>query len=183
MAGIWWLASYPKSGNTWLRVALATLLSGRPADINAMPLVSLIANNRALFDDTLGIESTDLSIEQETDLRPRVYETWAAELARPLYCKAHDAYRMTPAGELLFPTAATLGAVYIVRDPRAVAVSFATHLGEPIDETILPHARSGSGGFARNQAIATAIAAVARPLARTCRIVAGHAVSSASCAL
>lgn len=137
MAGIWWLASYPKSGNTWLRVALATLLSGRPADINAMPLVSLIANNRALFDLALGIESADLSSEQETNLRPRVYEIWAAEAARALYCKAHDAYRRTPAGEPLFPTVATLGAVYIVRDPRAVAVSFANHLGEPIDETIL----------------------------------------------
>ena len=75
MAGIWWLASYPKSGNTWLRVALATLLSGRPADINAMPLVSLVANNRAMFDHALGIESADLTNEQETDLRPRVYES------------------------------------------------------------------------------------------------------------
>jgi aryl sulfotransferase len=137
VAGIWWLASYPKSGNTWLRVALATLLSGRPADINAMPLVSLIANNRALFDRALGIESADLTNEQESNLRPRVYEIWAAEAARPLYCKAHDAYRRTADGEPLFPTAATLGAVYIVRDPRAVAVSFANHLGEPIDETIL----------------------------------------------
>jgi aryl sulfotransferase len=137
VAGIWWLASYPKSGNTWLRVALATLLSGRPADINAMQSVSMIATNRAFFDHALGIESADLTGEQETNLRPRVYEIWAAEASRPLYCKAHDAYRMTPAGEPLFPTAATLGAVYIVRDPRAVAVSFANHLGEPIDETIL----------------------------------------------
>ncbi len=137
MAGIWWLASYPKSGNTWLRVALATLLSGRPADINAMPSVSVTANNRALFDNALGIESGDLTGEQETNLRPRVYEIWAAEAARPLYCKVHDAYRRTAAGEPMFPTAATRGAVYIVRDPRAVAVSFAHHLGEPIDETIL----------------------------------------------
>jgi hypothetical protein len=137
VAGIWWLASYPKAGNTWLRVALATLLSGRPANINAMPLVSTIANNRALFDLALGVESADLTYEQETNLRPRAYEIWAAEAARPLYCKAHDAYRRTPVGEPLFPTAATLGAVYIVRDPRAVAVSFANHLGEPIDETIL----------------------------------------------
>src|ERR1700728_2946842 len=137
MGRIWCLASYPKSGNTWLRAVLASLMSGRPADINAMPLVSLLANNRAVFDNALGIESADLTVEQERNLRPRVYELWAAELQRPLYCKAHDAYQMTPAGEPLFPTAATLGAVYIVRDPRAVAVSFANHLAEPIDESIV----------------------------------------------
>lgn len=151
MAGIWWLASYPKSGNTWLRVALASLLSGRPADINAMPLVSLIATNRAYFDKALGIESADLTIEQETNLRPRAYEIWAADAEQPIYCKAHDAYRMTPAGEPLFPTAATLGAVYIVRDPRAVAVSRTHHTGRTIDETIarlddLPSAPSAATG-------------------------------------
>jgi aryl sulfotransferase len=136
VAGIWWLASYPKSGNTWLRVALATLLSGRPADINTMPFVRVIANNRARFDTALGIESADLTAEQETNLRPRAYELWAADAAQPLYCKTHDTYRRTPAGEPLFPTAATLGAVYVVRDPRAVAVSLANHLAEPIDKAI-----------------------------------------------
>jgi aryl sulfotransferase len=136
MAGIWWLASYPKSGNTWLRVVLASLLSGRPADINAMPQVSVIAINRARFDSALGIESADLTREQETNLRPRAYEVWAAKAAQPLYCKTHDAYRQTPAGEPLFPTAVTLGAVCVVRDPRAVAVSLANHLAEPINKAI-----------------------------------------------
>jgi hypothetical protein len=136
VAGIWWLASYPKSGNTWLRIALASLLSGRPADINAMPYVSVIAVNRAWFDTALGIESADLTLEQETNLRPRAYEIWAADAAQPLYCKTHDAYRMTPAGEPLFPAAVTLGAVCVVRDPRAVAVSLANHVAEPIDKAI-----------------------------------------------
>jgi aryl sulfotransferase len=137
VAGIWWLASYPKSGNTWLRVALASLLSGRPADINAMPYVSVIANSRTNFDKALGIDSADLTVAQETNLRPRAYEIWAADAAQPLYCKTHDAYRRTPAGEPLFPTAATLGAVCVVRDPRAVAVSLANHRATPVDDAIL----------------------------------------------
>jgi aryl sulfotransferase len=136
VAAIWWLASYPKSGNTWLRIALSSLLSGRPADINAMPFVSVIANNRARFDTALGIESADLTIEQETNLRPRAYEIWSADAELPLYCKTHDAYRETPAGEPLFPTAATRGAVCVVRDPRAVAVSLANHLAESNDKAI-----------------------------------------------
>jgi aryl sulfotransferase len=145
VTGIWWLASYPKSGNTWLRVALASLLSGRPADINAMPYVSVIANSRANFDKALGIDSADLTIEQETNLRPRACEIWAMEAAQPLYCKTHDAYRRTPAGEPLFPTAATFGAVCVVRDPRAVAVSLANHLAEPIDKAIARMADAAAG--------------------------------------
>jgi aryl sulfotransferase len=136
MAGIWWLASYPKSGNTWLRAMLATLISRRPVDINAMGFLGPICSNRFLLDDTLGIDSADLSPEQEIDLRPRAYEIWAAEAERPLYCKVHDAYHPTPAGESLFPASATRGAVYVVRDPRAVAVSFAYHMGRPVEAAI-----------------------------------------------
>ena len=136
MAGIWLLASYHKSGNTWLRAFLASLLSGRPVDINAMPAVNFGASDRALFDKALGVASADLTIEQETNLLPRAYEIWAVEARRPLYSKTHDAYRMTPAGEPVFPTNATRGSVYLVRDPRAVAVSFANHRGRDIDDTI-----------------------------------------------
>ena len=135
-AGIWWLASYPKSGNTWLRAVIATLVSGRPANINAMAFLGPTAGGRFPFEDVLGIDSVALSREQEMNLRPRAYDIWAAEAARPLYCKTHDAYQMTPAGEALFPTTATYGAVYIVRDPRAVAVSSVHFMGQPIEETI-----------------------------------------------
>jgi aryl sulfotransferase len=136
MSPIWWLASYPKSGNTWLRIFLASLVSGRAADINALPFIGRMASAHVAFDAALGISSADLSLEQQVNLRPRAYEVWAAEADRPLYCKAHDAYHLTPSGEPLFPAAVTRGAIYVVRDPRAVAVSFASLKVEPIDRAI-----------------------------------------------
>jgi aryl sulfotransferase len=135
-SGIWWLASYPRSGNTWFRIFLGSLVSGSAADINDLPFLGLVACRRRSFDDTLGIAGADLSIEQQANMRPRAYEVWAAEAQRPLYCKAHDAYHRTPAGEPLFPPAATRGAIYLVRDPRAVAVSLAPFTERPIDRVI-----------------------------------------------
>ena len=34
--GLVWLASYPKSGNTWLRAAIHSAVSGDEPDINAL---------------------------------------------------------------------------------------------------------------------------------------------------
>jgi aryl sulfotransferase len=146
-AGVWWLASYPKSGNTWLRALLLTLVSGKPADINRLSSLGGFAGSRSQFDNVLGIDGAVLSPDQEANLRPRVFEFMATGAERALYCKAHDAYHLTPAGEPLFPASATSGAVYVVRDPRAVAVSLAHYAGQPIDEAIAhmdnPEALSG----------------------------------------
>jgi aryl sulfotransferase len=133
---IWWLASYPKSGNTWLRSVLVTLTSKGSLDINDMASLGPMASLRAAFDDTLGVDSADLPYEHQANLRPRVYEIWAAEAERPLYCKVHDACHLTPSGEPLFPPAATRGAIYVARDPRAVAVSYSHHSGRALDATI-----------------------------------------------
>jgi aryl sulfotransferase len=136
MSAIYWLASYPKSGNTWLRIFLASLMSEGAADINAMSFLGRYAAGRLGFDDALGIASADLTLAQQADLRPRAYAIWAADAGRPVFCKTHDACHLTPSGEPLFPAAVTRGAVYVVRDPRAVAVSSARSRAEPIDRAV-----------------------------------------------
>jgi hypothetical protein len=112
------------------------LVTGRAPDINALAFLGGISSDRFGFDDVLGLDSADLSAAQQANLRPRAYECWAAEAERPIYCKAHDACHRTPAGEWLFPPPVTRGAVYVVRDPRAVAVSLAHHAGRTIDDEI-----------------------------------------------
>lgn len=137
MNGYHWLASYPKSGNTWLRLALGSLARGGQApDFAVADRFGPVASDRAAFDLLLDVDSADLTADEAESLRPRLYEFEAGWRAEPQLLKVHDAWTLTPAGEPLFPPAQTLGVVYIVRDPRDVAVSLAHHLDADIDQTI-----------------------------------------------
>ena len=137
MSGYHWLASYPKSGNTWLRLALSSLArGGAPPDFAAEDRFAPIASDRTAFDLLLDVDSADLTDDEAEALRPRFHEIDAGRYAEPQLRKVHDAWTRTPAGEPLFPPALTLGAVYLVRDPRDVAVSLAHHLGIDLDRTI-----------------------------------------------
>ncbi len=129
-----WLASYPKSGNTWLRVFLShlTVKAWDPHDLNSLPITN--SASRGLFDRTAGVEASDLTRAQIDLLRPRVYEQLADDRARFPFLKTHDAWTFNAAGEPLHSTAAT--AVYLVRNPLDVAVSFAHHQGIDVDGVI-----------------------------------------------
>jgi aryl sulfotransferase len=132
-----WLASYPKSGNTWFRAFLANLLFDRetPIDINQL-LFSPIASNRQMFDDTAGISSSDLSYEEIERIRPHVYEELAALADGPIYFKIHDAFTYTTEGIPLISNKVSSKAIYFIRNPLDVAVSFAHHNAASMDKTI-----------------------------------------------
>jgi hypothetical protein len=145
-----WLASYPKSGNTWLRMLIANLAAkdDQPIGINDLAATGNIASARGPFDDLLLIDSGLLTPDEADCLRPRLYE----ELARGAdsnekdpreappavrYIKVHDAYTLTPLGEpLLAGARGAAGAIVIVRDPRDVAPSLASHRNTSIDDAI-----------------------------------------------
>jgi hypothetical protein len=141
-----WLASYPKSGNTWMRTLIANLASSdsKPVDINKLPPVGM-ASERHPFDHTLLIDSGLLTHDEIDRLRPRLYEALMrysveadSETDGPArFVKAHDAYTINSAGEpLLGGAGAAHGAILIVRDPRDVASSLAHHSGKSIDHAI-----------------------------------------------
>lgn len=124
-----WLASYPKSGNTWMRVVLGHLMGRTEANdnINDVLIRDGISSDRDDFDDFVGVYAADLPYDTVETLRPRVYECLSREARDKLFLKAHDAYALTPGGEPLFPIQATYGVVHIVRNPLDVAVSWAHH--------------------------------------------------------
>src|SRR6185369_1295236 len=80
MAEIFWLASYPKSGNTWMRILLNNYRRNapEPADINKLE-GGPIASARVWFDEWVGIEASALDDALIERLRPGVYRCMARE--------------------------------------------------------------------------------------------------------
>jgi hypothetical protein len=132
-----WLASYPKSGNTWFRVFLSNLFndSQEPADINNLHETP-IASARQPFDEVTGLPSSDLTFQEVEQLRPEVYRFQAQELDGIQYRKVHDAYTYLEDGSPLFPIDVSLGAIYFMRNPLDVLISFAHHSAKEPAEMI-----------------------------------------------
>ena len=145
MSGIIWLASYPKSGNTWMRAFLTSFQSdGQPVHINKMG-GGPIASGREVFDEAVGVEASELTQEEIDRYRPEVYKQRAAKSHETLFIKIHDAYTYTSTGQPLVPTEVTLGAIYIMRNPLDVAISLANHSDISINKAI---GRMGDENFA-----------------------------------
>jgi aryl sulfotransferase len=137
MAGIFWLASYPKSGNTWMRIFLTNYLQNgeQPADINHLD-GGPIASARGIFDDLVGVEASDLTLDEQEFLRPRVYTEFARNLETDEFLKVHDAYTLNKETQPLFPPEITRGVIYILRNPLAIAPSLANHINKGLDNAI-----------------------------------------------
>ncbi len=124
-----WLASYPKSGNTWLRIFLANYCSelDEPVNINEV------------YDYGLGFQDTDLRAWKVGDylppknlqpmLRRQALETLCTFWPRDhIFVKTHY-IRAEWAGYPVIPVNLTYGAVYVVRHPDAVAESCSRFFG------------------------------------------------------
>jgi aryl sulfotransferase len=109
---------------------------GGPVEFRSRKVFAPIAASRADLEDVLDAPAGDLTDEEAEALRPRLYEAQARVATAPLFRKVHDTHGHTCAGEPLFPPEVTLGSVYIVRDPRDVAVSLAHHNGTSIDRAV-----------------------------------------------
>lgn len=137
MKNIVWLASYPKSGNTWFRAFLSNLFSQDHQEASINDLGSgPIASSRPLFDEHVGIPSADLNSREEGRLRPLVYQRVSDQAVGPVFMKVHDAYNLNREDQPLFPPAATRGVVYLIRNPFDVAISYAHHNASTVDRAI-----------------------------------------------
>lgn len=133
-----WLASYPKSGNTWVRLIFGRLLGIQEAeDDDGFAATGGITGNRLVFETLTGLDTFELSDGEIDALRPAVYRKMAEQADGIRFIKAHDAFRRLPSGESIFPADCSIGAIYLMRHPFDVVVSYSHHLGnQPFDQTI-----------------------------------------------
>jgi aryl sulfotransferase len=131
------LASYPKSGNTWLRLLLANLLNpgSEPVPINNIDL-GRFGTRRQKFDDYSGWEGSDLSDRELDFFWPDVLIRQAAESPNTLFLKSHTMLYRNPAGEWIYPREIVRAVLHLVRHPFDVAVSFANHCGTSLEEAV-----------------------------------------------
>lgn len=135
--GIFWLASYPKSGNTWFRIVLANVLNPSQKALNINQInITRNASDRELFVEALGFNSYLLSEEELLQLRPIVYQWYSQKQKDVQYIKIHDAYIYINEQTPLVPSEGSLGALYFIRNPLDVAISFAHHCNISIDQSI-----------------------------------------------
>lgn len=134
---ILWLASYPKSGNTWLRAFLANYLrnASQPEDINALPEFALGDMRVEPYARISGKEPAALSRAEINRLRPQAHRVLAAASSGLVPVKTHTAIA-TIAGIPTITPDVTFGAVYVIRNPLDVAVSFSHHYAVSIDQAV-----------------------------------------------
>src|SRR5579859_7534945 len=93
MGNIVWLASYPKSGTTWLRAFLHNFSrpSDQPYDINRLSDFSANECEAALYRAHDPRPASQYSMAEVQRLRPLVHRDLARVAAGPVFVKTHNA--------------------------------------------------------------------------------------------
>jgi hypothetical protein len=94
-----------------------------------------IFSARGIIDTITGIETSDLTSDEIDRLRPKVYNEIAKDLNKNQFIKVHDAYTYLADHTPLLGTK-NAKALYIIRNPLDVAVSYANHISKSIDQSI-----------------------------------------------
>jgi sulfotransferase family protein len=155
-SGIVWLASYPKSGNTWTRAFLHNLVhvtSGelQAQQINDLNQFSTTSAAKPLFKEILGFDPTKKHLNEIAEARARVQQHIADLVEGLIFVKTHQALAVDR-GHSTINFSVTAGAIYIVRDPLDVAISYAHHLDASIDTAIdLMNKKTRKPGSATNK--------------------------------
>ncbi len=139
---ILWLASFPKSGNTWLRAFLANYLADQkePLSLKALQFFGFSDAHGWPYEKLSSKPHGFLSEAEIAKLRSRVQAMFSQTQPDHVMVKTHNALG-TLSGTPMFSQSATVGAIYVIRNPWDTAISYADHFGISIDDTITAFAQ------------------------------------------
>jgi hypothetical protein len=137
MGKIIWLASFPKSGNTWLRAFLHNLLLNpdKPVYINELDTFSTSESARKHYEPFLEGPWQDWADPEVAAARIKVHAALTGLSLDNVFVKTHCALAIDH-GHPTVNLDETAGAIYIVRNPLDVTISLTHHTGMTVDQTI-----------------------------------------------
>lgn len=140
---IFWIASYPKSGNTLIRAILASLFFTKDGifSFEILKKILLFENFQRLnFIKKENIQDykklSDLKILSKYWLKMQSKENLGLRDGEFCFLKTHSA-QLTYFDNYFTDIKHTLGFIYIIRDPRDVLISYTRHSRNSLDETML----------------------------------------------
>ena len=154
---IYWLASYPKSGSTWIRMLLNAYATGFPPDINSAFQFCRSDLHPPTFQLTCSRAVDTLTVREQMIYYPAVLlNLLHAANQKNLYLKTHHA-KVRVDDTLIIPTEFSQAAVYVIRDPRDIVFSCMAHFKhEDIGQSIEMLADQGRFGLLENIGLAHA---------------------------
>jgi len=140
-----WIASYLVSGGAWVRVFLHNLMRELRGEAGAQDINGLHAwtgreSLDVAFTRRLAKPAREASLAEIARARPLAQADLVANAERPVLLKTHNAIANVE-GHPTINLGVTLAAVYLLRNPLDVAVSYAHHSGHEGDHVIAFMAR------------------------------------------
>tara|TARA_B100001964_G_C14145076_1_gene559296 strand:+ start:242 stop:1126 length:885 start_codon:yes stop_codon:yes gene_type:complete len=146
---MFWISSYPKSGNTWLRLILCGLFFTEDGNLNDFKLLRKITSfdNLANFKFTKDISLDDFNLivngKEYNEESVLTYSKYWIEAQKRIEIqegsfglfKTHNA-RVKINKNFYTNSSTTLGFLYLSRDPRDIVISYSKYMNIDIDKTI-----------------------------------------------
>ena len=121
---ITWIASFPRSGNTWIRALITAYNNGGEVDINS--IMQTGDKDPQYYEDIVKRSVSEWSMMDQALIKPAAMMRMLEEAEGNLMLKTHDC-NVDLSGVSQIPHHITRAAIYIVRDPRDIALSFKNH--------------------------------------------------------